>query len=548
MRNTTIFTILASLLFFSVTASQSYAQQVNIAQPNPDKPEYVEGRYVIRYPEGYQPAIVEEEVARRENLSTLKKLQENISFTLKGQDSPEKRFEALSDIQSELQIKEQTSVGPESDFYAIQLETNTPLEQVEATVKDAIPGAEVEQVPIAYLFTTPNDQYYDKMWQFANMRAEEAWSVTTGSSDIIVAVVDSGVQVSHPDLQGNIVKSTGMGSCPDNSDPVGHGTHVSGTIGANSNNSTGVTGINWKVKVYGYSVLCGSGGTGSLDVVAAGINQAVADGAKVINMSLGAYQGASVLHQAIINAVNHGVVVVAAAGNDKTSQPSYPASYPEVISVSATGPNNELANYSNYGNTVDIAAPGGNPSNGSSTCTVANCIASTYPSNGYKALAGTSMASPQIAGAAALVLSANPSLSVAQVKSVLFSTAKNIGPSNKFGAGLVDLKAAVDKAKTTTGEGNGTPPTGSQPTAQPTSGTNPPTGTQPTAQPTSGTNPPTSPISHPCLDKAKLGNYNCDDTTDNNDIVSWEEQFEKEQAPLAPYFEWIRSKIYNTQT
>ena len=166
-------------------------------------------------------------------------------------------------------------------------------------------------------------------------------------------------------------------------DDVGHGTHVSGIIGATVNNSEGVAGMSWYNKIMPVKVL-DSSGAGSTYSVAQGIIWATDHGAKVINMSLGNYAQADFLHDAIKYAYEHDVVMIAASGNDNTDRPGYPAAYPEVFAVAATDSNKEKASFSNYGDYIDVAAPG-------------DSIASTYPGSQYAALSGTSMASPHVA-------------------------------------------------------------------------------------------------------------------------------------------------------
>jgi len=252
----------------------------------------------------------------------------------------------------------------------------------------------------------------------------------------------------HPDLQGQLM--TGYNVIDPASDPVddvGHGTHVSGIIGALVNNNLGVAGMSWYNRVMPIKVLDQSG-AGSTYAVAQGIIWATDHGAKVINMSLGNYADAQFLHDAIKYAYDHDVVLIAASGNDNTERPGYPAAYPEVFAVAATDSNKSKASFSNYGDYIDVAAPGVS-------------IASTYPHNQFAALSGTSMASPHVTALAALIRSANPSLKNTEVMQLMRDTAMDIGPAGKdkyFGYGLIDvvaaLKAAGGNAGTATQEGH----------------------------------------------------------------------------------------------
>ncbi len=280
----------------------------------------------------------------------------------------------------------------------------------------------------------PNDTLYSEyQWNLPQIAAEQGWNLNKGSEDIVVAVVDTGVQSDHPDLQGRLVEGLNVidpASPPE--DDVGHGTHVAGIIAAQVNNQEGVAGITWYTKIMPIKVLDNTG-AGSAYAVAEGVIWAADHGAHVINMSLGNYAQAQFLHDAIQYAVNKGVVVVAASGNDNTDRPGYPAAYPEVIAVSATDPGGGKAEYSNYGDYMDVAAPG-------------TSIASTYPGSRYAALSGTSMASPHVAALASLVRAANPQLTPAEVADVLCSTAKDLGDKGRdaiYGYGEIDVRNAL---------------------------------------------------------------------------------------------------------
>ncbi|RJE89899.1 peptidase S8 [Paenibacillus sp. 1011MAR3C5] len=283
----------------------------------------------------------------------------------------------------------------------------------------------------------PNDALYSKyQWNLPSIETEKGWNVSKGDEGVIIAVLDTGVQSSHPDLQGKLLSGKNIvnqNSAPD--DDVGHGTHVAGIIGASVNNGEGVAGISWYNKIMPVKVL-DSSGAGSTYSVAQGIIWAVDNGAKVINMSLGNYAQADFLHDAIKYAYEQDVVLIAASGNDNTERPGYPAAYPEVFAVGATNNNKEKASFSNYGDYIDVAAPG-------------DSIASTYPGSQYAALSGTSMASPHVAALAGLIRSANPSLSNVEVMEIMRSSARDLGTSGKdvyFGYGEIDIVKALDAA------------------------------------------------------------------------------------------------------
>ncbi|WP_274651889.1 S8 family peptidase [Paenibacillus humicola] len=283
----------------------------------------------------------------------------------------------------------------------------------------------------------PNDALYSEyQWNLPTIETERGWSIGKGSDKVIVATLDTGVQTDHPDLQGKLAEGTNLvspGNPPE--DDVGHGTHVAGIIAAVVNNNEGVAGLSWYNKVLPVKVLDDSG-AGSTYTVAEGIIWATDHGAKVINMSLGNYAQAQFLHDAIKYAYDRDVVLVAASGNDNTERPGYPAAYPEVFAVASTDANGNKSSFSNYGDYIDVAAPG-------------DSIASTYPGSQYAALSGTSMASPHVAALAGLIRSINPSLSNEQVYDIMRRSSLDLGDEGKdkyFGYGQIDIVRALEMA------------------------------------------------------------------------------------------------------
>ncbi|MBD2844433.1 peptidase S8 [Paenibacillus sp. IB182496] len=280
----------------------------------------------------------------------------------------------------------------------------------------------------------PNDTLYsDYQWNLPKIETEQGWAVGKGSDDVVVAVLDTGVQIDHPDLQDRLVAGINIvdkSAPPD--DDVGHGTHVTGIIAATVNNHEGVAGLSWYNRVMPVKVLDGSG-AGTTYSVAEGIIWATDHGAKIINMSLGNYASAQFLHDAIRYAYDHDVVLIAASGNDNTERPGYPAAYPEVFAVAATDPHDNRASFSNYGDYIDVAAPG-------------LSIASTYPGDQYAALSGTSMASPHVAALAALIRSHNPELDNEAVMELMRASAIDLGAPGRdsyFGFGQIDVAGAL---------------------------------------------------------------------------------------------------------
>lgn len=310
---------------------------------------------------------------------------------------------------------------------------------------------------------TPNDTSYPEMWGLnntgqtggvddADIDAPEAWGATVGSASVVVAVVDEGVQISHPDLRDNVWTNTdeipGNGVDDDENgyvddvhgwdfyhddasvyDDTGddHGTHVAGTIAATGGNGEGVTGVAWRAQVMPLKFLGPDGG--SVSDAAAALDYAVANGARISNNSWGGNGNSRTLRDAIARAGSAGHLFVAAAGNeglDLDSTPSYPAAYdlPNLVSVAATDHADQLAPFSNYGSTsVDLAAPGVR-------------ILSTLPPGSYGRYSGTSMAAPHVAGVAALLLSAEPTVELADLRSRLLDTVDPVlGLSGKVATG-----------------------------------------------------------------------------------------------------------------
>jgi len=307
----------------------------------------------------------------------------------------------------------------------------------------------------------PSDPNYRDLWGLnntgqtggtpdADIDAPEAWDTQTGSAQTVVGVIDEGIDVNHPDLRDNIW--TNSGEVPGNQqdddgngyvddvngydfanndagvydpDPLTgdgdeHGTHVAGTIAATGNNGVGITGVNWDAQVASLKFLGTNGGSTS-DAVEA-INYAVSEGMDISNNSWGGGGRSQALEDAIQRADAAGHIFLAAAGNggsdgvgdNNDATPDYPASYgvPNIVSVAATNDTDRLASFSNFGaTTVDIAAPGVG-------------ILSTLPGNSYGRFSGTSMATPHVAGVAALIKSQEPGLDDAQVKAKLLQYAE----------------------------------------------------------------------------------------------------------------------------
>jgi ribosomal protein L24E len=273
--------------------------------------------------------------------------------------------------------------------------------------------------------------------------APAAWAVTHGDPNMLVAVVDTDVDASQPDLAGKVIVGTNF-SGDNTPDPEGHGTAVAGLIAAIPNNNIGIAGLGWDTKVLSVRVL-DSQGAGLASKIAAGIRYA-ADypGVKIINLSLqqdatDAGKVSGELQDAIAYAQGKGLLVVAAAGNQPVSTPSYPAAFPGVVSVAAVdGSDDTLAKFSRFGPWVDIAAPGVGVLTLATPCSDGNCWVTPD---------GTSFATPIVSASAALVWAANPRMTAQQVAARLMGTADKIaGTGTDFSNGEVDVGRAVTGA------------------------------------------------------------------------------------------------------
>ncbi len=349
---------------------------------------------------------------------------------------------------------------------------------------------------IRHTFTEPNDPYYPLQWHYPLINLQQAWDITTGSAGIIVAVVDTGVALAHPDLQASLLSTgydfisdpvnagdgDGLDSNPDdpgdglnNGFGTYHGTHVAGTIAAQSNNGSGVAGVAWNTKIMPLRV---SGRNSATDY---DILQAIRYAARlsndstttpiqkadIINISLGGTGSSATAQQEFDDVRAEGVIVIAAAGNAADNVPNYPAAYDGVISVSAVGPSKTLASYSSFGSTIDVAAPGGEMASGSRYGILSTVVddRSGVQQMGYTYYQGTSMAAPHVAGVVALMKAIYSTLTpdnldVLIAAGSLTEDLSGDGAATRndnFGYGLIDALKAVQQASGLA-SGNGTLP------------------------------------------------------------------------------------------
>ncbi len=341
--------------------------------------------------------------------------------------------------------------------------------------------------------TRPNDPYYAQyQWQLPFIGAENAWDMTTGRADVIIAVLDTGADLGHPDLAVKFVEGYDfINKDDDPTDDQGHGTHVAGIAAAVTNNALGVAGVSWGARIMPLKVL-NSDGAGPNTAIAQAVIWAVDHGAHIINMSLGGESPSATLESAIKYAYEHNVLVVAAAGNSyESGNPTfYPAAYDHVLGVAAVDDEDRHASYSNAGFYVDVAAPGGDPQSNLDSNPRHWIVSTYYRSSGYSYawMSGTSQAVPHVAGLAALLLSLEPGLSPDELTTLIEETAVDVqsdGWDEFSGYGRIDLAAAVAAVLSTPTPTSTSTPT-STPTPEPTS-TPTPTSTftpTPTSTPT----------------------------------------------------------------
>lgn len=290
----------------------------------------------------------------------------------------------------------------------------------------------------AHAVATANDPYFSSaaQWYLSKIGAPTAWDTTTGSNTIRVAVVDSGVLASHPDLAGKVLPGYDfVNNDTDPSDDNGHGTAVAGLIAAATNNQLGMAGIGWSTPVVPVKAL-DAAGSGSYSGIANSIIWAADQGVRVINLSLGGTTSSRTLQDAVNYAWNRGIVVIAAAGNNGNSTAFYPAACANVVAVSATNQTDVRPSWSNFGSYVDLSAPGAG-------------ILTLQGAGSYANWDGTSFSSPIVAGVTALMISANPALSNSSTVSHLLENCDDIGAAGYdiyYGNGRLNAARAVQAA------------------------------------------------------------------------------------------------------
>lgn len=436
----------------------------------------------------YQVALTSNTTNTKINVSQSKV---NLLFKLKNDFSEKK----INSIISEFGLSNINYISKELNLAEVSLNNSDNVEKIkQAFIKNnlvdyaekdaklkifdykAYPSDQVFETKAAT--ATPNDTFFPLQWNMGSIGATKAWTITTGSSDVKVAVIDSGVDPDHPDLQDNLlplidvlaesgevdVYSFGNNSVDyTGKDGNGHGTHVTGVIGALINNAKGVAGLAGNVKILPIKAANFDGST-SASIITKSIIKAIENNVRVINLSIGGpkSEGTQALKDAVDLAISKGIVFISATGNESSRATGFieevtvPAAYPNVLAVSAVTERDKVANYSNGGPEVEIAAPGGG-----GLSTEGKKIYSTWPTyitfEGYRAgirgpyayLSGTSMSCPHVSAAAALLFSRYPNMTGQQVRVRLLSTAKEIGQNgfdSNVGYGKLDVYDALTES------------------------------------------------------------------------------------------------------
>ena len=500
-----IYCIIIALCILIITCPYAGANETEpeIAYDENGMP-YVVGEVIVKYTSNVAALRM---AASPEESQTM----EMLSFSVE---------EDLSDIVPGMQVASVDSEIPLETVIAA-LESSPFVEYVEPNFyialtlpEDPIPIDEEALSALSdfMMEKVSNDPMYSSQWGLTNIKADKAWDATTGKRDIVIAVIDTGVDYTHPDLAANMWINTkekpnsnvdndgngyagdyyGYDFINDRADPMddnGHGTHVAGIIGAVGNNGIGIAGVDWNVRIMPLKFLRANGGGDTIAAIKA-INYANSMGADIISCSW----GGPGMSQALGDAIKQtNKLFVFAAGNDGANNdatPHFPSNfgYDNMIVVAATDKNDQLASFSNYGaSKVDVAAPG-------------VAILSTYPTSKntpYVEMKGTSMATPFVSGIAGLMLSVNPSLSPSSLKSSIMQNVDKTSALNgkvKSG-GRVNAEKAVAAAK-----GGSTPPTATQTpikTSTPTPTQTPIKTSTPTPTQTIIQTPTTTPISTP---------------------------------------------------
>jgi thermitase len=382
--------------------SRASAPETSSTTPLDQKTKHVPGQLLIKFKDDIPLAVQDAEIKKHKS----EKIKEIPQIKIKVIKVPEAELD---------KVKEALSHNPNVEF-----------------VEENYIGSGAETIPNDPLFTS--DQLPNGL---NDVKITLAWDKSKGSASTIIASLDSGVELNHPDLVDNLIQGRDIvnnDSVPKDDSSNGHGTSVAGLAGATTNNSKGVAGLCWRCSIMPVKVINSSNFVSWADL-SEGIIWATDHGAKVISMSLYGYSGGSVLQSAINYAHDRNVILFAAAGNEGSNSQTWPAANSNVVGVAGIKPDGTLYSWSNYGDWVKIAAPGN-----------ITTIRRTTDGTNYWKFYGTSAATPIAAGIAALAFAANPNLTNTQIEQAIYNSAVNTGAPVKYG--LINANRMINQLLT----------------------------------------------------------------------------------------------------
>lgn len=420
------FIVFAALFLGYVIVQNVFSKQNAIF---PQGVRYVPDQIIINYKEGKSPE----------------------ELLLSGKEEESSKLVAeLSDLgvvsQKRLFISGSELLG---NYYVFNLKKGTSIREIypKLTTIHQIKNATPDY--ILKIQENPNDPYFKDLWDLSMIGMPAAWNIQHTDGKTTIAVIDTGVDYNHEDLSGTVLK--GKNFIKGNNDPMddqGHGTHVAGILGAITNNNIGISGVSWGAKILAVKA-CDKKGDCATSNVSRAIQYAVDSGVKIINVSIaGAGSCNGTYNDTLKYAVKKGALVITAAGNGNNgdgkgvdAETQIPAGCDGALAVGAVTVDRKRSPFSNFGTKVEISAPGG-----ASPCGISTCILSTGLNNGYTLRSGTSMAAPQVSGAAALLLAYNPSLTSQRIKSCLINSGTIIQTDQPIGP-LINPAQALDICK-----------------------------------------------------------------------------------------------------
>ncbi|MFW5790567.1 MAG: S8 family peptidase [Bacillota bacterium] len=444
--------LLFSFIFIISACSSSSSLTEEIDSTNISEGTYIEG--IININHNFSDAATNNTSVSSANSS------ENINTSnISSQSENEKIIHLNSNLSKNEAFNKVEEMGykpidfmPELDAILVEIPDNAQVSAMNSSDSDSsdIRSSQPNHIFTTQEYTVPNDDDFSKQWAASAIKLPQAWDQTTGSNNIRVAVLDTGIDYNHPELADFVDKNSSYNFIDDNDNVMdyhSHGTHVAGIISARGDNNTGTTGVMWESELMAVKVL-DDNGSGSEWSLAQGILYAAGlldnqprQTADIINLSLGMSDSNHIpktLEKAIERAAAEGVIIIAASGNKGSSKVIYPAAFSDVIAVGALEENNsgapEIASYSNYGPEIDVVAPG-------------SLIYSTFADNKYGYMSGTSMATPHVSGLAGLMLSEG--IRASDIRSLLQDTAIKLGNDDfneSYGHGMIDTYKSVHQA------------------------------------------------------------------------------------------------------